>query len=302
MVAEKPPARRPLSSYRPAPGARRRGSFAVRMALRRIRLRQNPKALKAAARMVLVLPILQSALLVGILNAEVWMLLLGLEGLLISWLAASQLSRPTIESKLTGFGIAVLNIGLLGAAGLFLGSNVYWVTGLVGLVPVTLLLFRVTGRSTVRLAWAAYVIPLLLIMLVSAAGRWALISSESEPDPEARRSQLSMAWHVMSLRGANGSERGLMRLRQAQAAFEAGDYEDAYHLADDGLYDRGRHLRPVPASLIGESLIDSLIMIKAQAFYNGHWNKQGKIHTPIQAEPLDEESLRDKSAQIGWGW
>jgi hypothetical protein len=302
MVAEKSIQKRPLSSYRPPPGMLRRGSFAVRMALRRIRLRQNPKALKAAARMVLLLPLLQSALLVGILKAETWMLLLGLEGLLIAWLAATQLSRPTPESKLTGYGIAVLNTCLLGAAGLFLGSNVYWVTGLIGLAPVTWLVFSVTGRNTVKLAWAAYVIPLLLVLLVAATGRWALISSESEPDPQARRSQLAAAWYVMLLRGANGNERGLLRLRQAQAAFEASDYEAAYALADDGLYYADRRLRPFPESLIGADLIDSLIMIKAQAFYNHHWDKQDQIRTPIQAGPLDEEALTDKNGPVRWGW
>ena len=302
MASASPIKKRSFSSYAPPPGKRLLGSFVLRMALRRVRLRQKPQALKAAARMVLLLPVYQAALLVGVLNAETWMLLLSVEGLLICWLASSQLSRPTPENKLTGFGIAVVNAILLGAAGLFLGSHVYWVTGLIGMVPVIMLVFSDTGRNTVKLAWAMFVVPLLLILLFAAAGRLALIQSESETDPEARRTQLEVAWYVMQLRGANGNERGMLRLRQAQAAFEAGDYAAAYALADDGVYYHDRLLRPVPVSLIGADLIDSLIRVKAQAFYNDRWDKQDAIHTPIQPEPLDDESRSDKAGPVRWGW
>src|SRR5689334_3532315 len=141
MAADRPANKRPLSSYAPPPGKRRRGSFVLRMAMRRITLRQKPAALKAAAKMVLILPLIQALLLVGLLNAELWMLLLCLEGLLICWLASSQLARPAVENKLTGFGIALINTVLLGAAGLFLGSHVFWVTGVIGLWSVMWLVF-----------------------------------------------------------------------------------------------------------------------------------------------------------------
>jgi hypothetical protein len=280
----------------------RRGSFIVRIVLRRIPLLQDPRALKAAARMVLVLPLIQSLLLVGILDAELWMLLLGLEGLMIAWLAASQLGRANPESRLIGFGLAVLNVGLLAAAGLFLGSHVYWATGVIALLPIGVLVFRTTRPRTVLLAWLGYALPLLLLLLFAVAGRAALIKSETEQDAAARSGQLQLAWYAMRLRGANGAERALLRLRQAQAAFEAQDYAAAYQFADDGLFDRYRELRAIPASLIGEGLIESLIRLKAQAYYNQRWEKQGEIPTPISPEPLQPELLSDPQAPVRWGW
>jgi hypothetical protein len=281
---------------------RRRGSFVVRMALRRVVMRQNPRALKAASRMVLALPLFQAGLLVGVLKAETWMLLLGLEGLLIAWLAAGQLSRPHPESKLMGYGIALLNIGLLSAVGLFLGSHVFWVTGLIGLVPISVLVFRVTGGRTVRLAWIGFIAPLLLVSLFCAAGRVALMHSVSIDDPASRRLHLDIAWHALHLRGGNGTERALMRLRQAQAAMQAGEYEAAWRYADDGAFEGNRLVRPIPASPIGQDLLDSLLRIKAQAFYNKTWGKDGQIYTPVAADPLPDDLRTHPDIDVRWGW
>ncbi|MBZ0134907.1 MAG: hypothetical protein K8I27_00875 [Planctomycetes bacterium] len=281
---------------------KRRGSFIVRIATRRMTLRQNRAALKAASRMVLVLPLIQVALLVGVLKGETWMLLLGLEGLMIAWLATGQLSRPNPESKLLGYGLAVLNTGLLGAVGLFLGSHVFWVVGLLGLLPVTALVFRATGARTIRHAWLAYVAPLLLLALFCGAGRATLIHSETLEDPHSRRVHLDIAWYALQLRGANGTERALMRLRQAQAAFAEQDYESAYRYADDGAFDGGRFIRPIPVSLIGQDLLDSLLRVKAQSHYNRRWGKHGTIFTPIAPDPLPAEILADPKAAVRWGW
>ena len=49
---------------------KRRGSFIVRLAMSRVTLRQHRDALKAAARMVLVLPVIQVALLVCVFSAS----------------------------------------------------------------------------------------------------------------------------------------------------------------------------------------------------------------------------------------
>lgn len=281
---------------------RRRGSFVVRLALRRLALRQHRDALKASARMVLALPALQAALLVGVLKAETWMLLLGLEGLLIAWLAAGQLSRPAAESKLIGFGIALLNAVLLSAVGVFLGSQLFWVTGLLAMLPVTALLFLKTGARTVKLAWLAWLLPLLLVALACGAGRAAIEMSKSETDPVLRGRELQVAWYALLFRGGNGTERAMLRLRQAQAAFEAGDYDAAWQYADDGLYDDRRQLRAIPASLIGSDLVESLLRMKAQAFYNHAWGKQGEIYQPITPEPQDQETATDPTVKLKWGW
>ena len=238
-------------------GKKRRGSFIVRMALKRVTLHQHRDALKAASRMVLALPLLQSALLVGVLNAELWMLLLGLEGFLIAWLAAAQLSRPNPESKLLGYSVALMNAVLLGAAGIFLGSNVYWLTGLLGMLPVTLLVFRVTGKGTVKLAWLLFAAPLLLLFIGAGVGRAAIEMSKSESDPAARSTELEVAWVAFQVRGGSGTERALLRLRQAQAAFDEGEFERAFDFADDGVFDPDRRMRGIPQSAIGQDLLDS---------------------------------------------
>ncbi len=291
-----------LATFELPDGRKRRGSFVVRLALRRLSLRQHRDALKAAARMVLVLPALQAGLLVGVLKGETWMLLLGLEGLLIAWLAAGQLSRPAPESKLIGFGIALLNAVLLSAVGLFLGSHLFWVTGVLAMLPVTALVFSATGARTVKLAWLAFGAPLLLVLLASGAGRVAIELSKSESDPVQRGQELQVAWYALLFRGGTGTERALLRLRQAQAAFEAGDFKASWEFADDGLYDERRLLRAIPASLIGSDLVESLLRLKAQAFYNHAWGKRDQIHTPLPPEPLDEETATDPTVKLKWGW
>lgn len=281
---------------------KRRGSFIVRLALARVTLHQHRDALKAASRMVMVLPVIQVALLVGVLNGELWLMLLGLEGGLIAWLASTQISRPTPESKVIGFGIALLNTALLSVTGIFLGSQVFWVTGLLGIAPVIYLLFTNTGKHTLKIAWLMFAGPLVLLTAFSAVGRVALVMSETETDPVKRAADLQLAWYAMQLRGANGTERALMRLRQAQTAFAAGEYARAYELADDGIYTGDRRLRAIPASLIGSDLLDSLMRVKAQSYYNQRWDKDGNIYLPIKPDPLDEESLTDPTTSVRWGW
>lgn len=281
---------------------KRRGSFVVRLALRRVKLRQNRAALKAASRMVLIIPVVQVALLVGVLNEALWMLLLGLEGFLIAWLAAGQLARPHPESKLMGYGIALMNSVLLGAVGLFLGSHVFWLVGLLGMIPVTVLVSRVTGAKTVKRSWIAFALSLTLLIVFCAAGRVALMHSRGMEDAESRRMHLQVAWYAFQIRGGSGTERALMRLRQAQAAFEVGDYESAYRLADDGAFDGERYIRPIPVSPIGQDLLDSLLRVKAQAYYNHRWGKQGEIMTPIANDELPTDLLHDPEVDVRWGW
>jgi hypothetical protein len=297
-MAEKPD----LSSFTIPESKKRRGSFVVRAALHRVALPQNRHALKAASRMVLALPLIQIVVLVGILNAEIWMALLGLEGLLIAWLAAAQLSRPNPESKLLGYGITLLNTILLGATGLFLGSHVFWLIGLLGLLPITWLVFSTTKAATVKRSWLLFAVPLLLVAVFCGVGRMGLVLSETEADPAKRRVQLDVAWYAMTLRGANGSERALLRLRQSQAAFAAGDYDAAFVYAHDGVYTPDGRVRGIPVSLIGADLMDSLLRVKAQAFYNAAWRKDGTIFTPIAPDPLEREITRDATVAVRWGW
>lgn len=281
---------------------KRRGSFIVRLALRRVKLRQNRAALKAASRMVLLMPLVQTALLVGVLNEALWMLLLGLEGFLIAWLAAGQLARPNPESKLMGYGITLMNALLLSVVGLFLGSHVYWVVAVIGLIPISALVFSVTGANSVKRAWIAFILPLLLLSTFCVAGRIALIHSKGMEDAESRTMHLQVAWYAFQLRGGSGTERALLRLRQSQAAFEAGDYEAAYEFADDGAFDGERSVRPIPVSAIGQDLLDSLLRMKAQAYYNHRWDKQGEIFTPIADDALEDGLLNEPTVQVRWGW
>lgn len=281
---------------------KRRGSFIVRLALRRVKLRQNRAALKAASRMVLLLPIVQAGLLVGVLNEAPWMLLLGLEGLLIAWLSAGQLARPNPESKLMGYGIALMNSILLGAVGLFLGSHIFWLVGVIGMIPVTALVFRETRAASVRRAWIKFLAPLLLLGLFCIAGRVALTHSVGLQDAASRETHLQVAWYAFQLRGGNGTERALLRLRMAQAAFENADYAAAYAYADDGAFDSQRFVRPIPVSSIGQDLLDSLLRLKAQAFYNERWGKSGTIFTPIAPDALPDEILQEPEVAVRWGW
>jgi hypothetical protein len=279
----------------------RRGWFISRVLLQPASLRQHRRALAAAAHMVLLLPLIQAALLVLVLKAEPWQALLGAEGLVISWLAASQFRRVSVEGKLAGYGIAMLNAVALGVAGVALGGHVLWLSGAATMAAVTWLAFAETGAHTVRNAWLALAVLLLPMVLFCAASRWALEASASTEDPASRGRLLSLAWAGYHLRGGNGSERALLRLRQAQAAFEQGEYAEAFQLAHDGAFDERGNSR-VPASAIGEGLLDSLLRLKAQSLYNMAWNKSEPIQTLIRREPLGEELLDAPDARVRWGW
>ncbi len=301
-----PPAKLPpkptFDSYELPESKRRRGSFVVRLALQTAVLRQHPAALKAALRMLLLLPLFQAAILVGILHAERWLLFLCAEGLLIAWLAASQLSRPNPESRLIGYGIGVLNIGALAAVGAFLGVPVLWLTGALALIPFTWLVLVPTRAHTVKAGWAGFFLPLVLLATFAGYGRLALEESRTEVDPAARSGQLDAAWDAMLLRGFNDTERALLRLRQGQAAFAIGEYERAFWFANDGMQDDEGVLRPIPRSSIGQELLESLIMLKAQAFYNQRWDKSDHARTPIEAQALPPELLAHEHAKVKWGW
>lgn len=291
-----------LNSYEIPEGKRRRGSFIVRLAIRRVSLHQHRDALKSASRMVLALPVIQGILLVGIFNAEYWMLLLGLEGLVIAWLAASQLSRPNPESKLIGFGVALMNALVLGAVGIFLSSHIYWVTGIIGMIPVVWLVFAATGKRTVRLAWVLFVVPLLALLMAAGVARYDLELSKTETDPAKRATELQVVWLAFQVRGGNGSERALLRLRQAQTAFELERYDEAFEYANDGVFMRGSYMRGIPQSVIGQDLLDSLLRLKAQSYYNNRWQKNERIDMIIGPEPLDPETLSEESVNVRWAW
>ncbi|MBK8207969.1 MAG: hypothetical protein IPK87_14425 [Planctomycetes bacterium] len=301
-----PPAKLPpkpaFDSYELPESKRRRGSFVVRLALQTAVLRQHPAALKSASRILLLLPFVQAAILVGILDAERWLLFLCAEGLLIAWLASSQLSRPNPESRLIGYGIGVLNVGALAAVGAFLGVPVLWLTGALALLPFSWLVLVPTRARTVKAGWAAFVLPLLLLATFAGYGRLALEKSRTEGDPAARSGQLDAAWDAMRLRGFNDTERALLRLRQGQTAFATGDYDRAFWFANDGMQNDEGVLRPIPRSSIGQELLESLIMLKAQAYYNRRWDKADDARTPIEPEALPPELLAHEHAKVKWGW
>jgi hypothetical protein len=281
---------------------KRRGSFIVRQALRRVTLRQNKAALKAAAWMLLLMPVVQAILLVGLLNSELWHLLLCVEGGLIALLAASQLRRPTPENRAIGYGIALLNIAALSLLGVFLGVHVLWVTGVLTLIPVSWLVLAPTRARTVKLAWAVLLAPTLLLVLAAGAARAGFELSKTEEDPARQLTMLQAAWTAGNVRGMNNSERALLRLRMAQAAFADGDYQRAFDYADDGVFTKGRSLRPIPQSPIGEYLLDGLLMIKAQAYYNVRWDADRQVQLRLGTEPLDAETRSHEHIRARWAW
>jgi hypothetical protein len=291
-----------FSSFELPDTQRRQGSFIIRIALKEVILKQHPAAMKAAGRLLLVLPFVQAALLVGILDAEPWMLLLSAEGLLIAWLAASQLKRPSPENRLIGFGVGVVNMGAVSAIGAFLDVPILWITGLLALLPFCWLLLRPTRPRTIAASWTVFAIPLLVLLAFTAYARAALERSNTETSPQARLMQLGAAWHGLLLRGGNGTERALLRLRQAQAAFEAGYYDAAFRYADDGVRNNRGGMRGIPDSPLGELLVDSLLGYKAQSFYNQRWDKDGPAQAPIREESLSDELLHHPSARVRWGW
>lgn len=279
----------------------RRGSFSLRVMDRPSAPSQPEVALAAAGQMVLLLPIIQMLLLVGVLKAEPWQVLLGLEGLLMAWLARSQYRRVTREGKIAGFGIAILNAVAMGIAGIALGGHLLWLTGAAGMAAVAWLTFRPTGGRTIGHAWLGYSGSLLLVTLLCIACRAALELSSGGSEPAARARMLGFAWTGYHLRGGSGTERALLRLRQAQAAFEAADYSAAFAFAHDGAMNEKGGSR-VPATAVGEGLLDSLLRVKAQAHYNGTWEKNDGITTAIGPEPLPAETLADPTVRVRWGW
>jgi hypothetical protein len=290
-----------FSAYSIPDAQKRRGSFVVRQALRRVTLRQHRSALLAAAHILLLLPVVQGVLLVGVLNAELWLLLLCVEGMLISLLAAWQLRRPVPENRAIGYGIALLNIIALSLLGLFLGAHVLWVTGLLALFPISWLVLVPTGKSTVRRVWAVTVAVTFVLLLFSAAGRFGLERAK-HIEPEQRITSLRLAWSAGRLRGMNDTERALLRLRMAQAALAHGDYQQAFDYADDGAFTTMRGLRPIPDGPIGEYLLEGLLRVKAQAYYNQRWDADDGVRLRLGDGPLDADTLRDPDVRVRWGW
>lgn len=294
--------KKPLSEMTIPEHKKRRGAYVIKMAIKGVALRQHPDALKAAARMALVMPVLQMIALVPILNVEIWNLLLGAEGLLIGSLAAGQLSSSEPESRLVGFGVAVFNTLALSVLGVFLGSHLFWITGLFSIVPITFLAIRQTRKKTIKRAWFVFCSMWLVVILLACVGRAALEISSSTEQSETRSQALDVAWVAFQIRGGHGTERGLFRLRQAQTAFADEDYAKAFKHANDGLQDSNGIARTLPESDLGRDVLTSLLRIKAQAFYNNTWNKDKQIFTPIEPEPLAKEALEADDVRVRWGW
>jgi hypothetical protein len=271
----------------------------VRELLRGPQLRQSPAALKAAGRMVLILPILQTALLVGVLNSELWLGLLGLEGLLMGALASSQLSQRDMQYRLLGLGMAFINTLALSVIGLFVNSHAFWISGAIGFLPAMALVLMPTGVRTIKAAWAAYILMFALLFGAGGLARFCIETAGSD-DVAARRMKVEVAWVAFVVRGGNGTERALLRLRMAQAAFAERDYEAAFRYTDDGLrYEDGRW-RDLPASSLAELLFQSQLNVKAQAFYNARWNKNDPYRAAIKPEPLDASTLSE--THVKWGF
>jgi len=275
------------------------GWINVRALLRGQQLRQSPLALKAAGRMVLMLPVLQVALLVGLLNAEPWLALLGLQGLLLGALAHNQFARQDAQYRFVGLGLTLVNMLALAMIGLFVGSHVFWISALVALIPILALVLLPTKPQSVKLAWAAYLLAFAILLGLCGAARFC-IETAANDEPAARRLKLSVAWMAYAARGGNGTERALLRLRMAQAAFADEAYEAAFEYADDGLrYEDGRW-RDLPASPLAEPLFQSQLNVKAQAFYNAAWNKNDPYRATIKPEPLDTSTLNE--CGVKWGY
>lgn len=271
----------------------------VRAILRGPELRQSPQALKAAGRMVLLLPLIQIALLVGMLKAEPWLALLGIEGLLLGALAHNQLARNNAQYRFVGLGLALVNMVALAFIGLFLSSHVFWISALVALMPILALVLLPSRPQSVRLAWTAYLLAFSILLGLAGAARFC-IETAANDEPAARRMKLSVAWAAYVTRGGNGTERALLRLRMAQAAFADQAYDAAFGYADDGLrYEDGRW-RDLPASPLAEPLFQSQLNVKAQAFYNAAWNKNEPYRATIKPEPLDTSTLSE--CHVKWGF
>jgi hypothetical protein len=271
----------------------------VRALLRGPQLRQSPQALKAASRMVLILPVLQTILLVGVLNSELWLGLLGLEGLLMGALASSQLSQRDAQYRLVGLGMAFVNTLALAGFGLFVNSHAFWISGLMGFLPAMALALMPTGPRTVKTAWAAYIFAFALLFGGAGFARYCVETAGSN-EVAARRLKLEFAWAALVVRGSNGTERALLRLRMAQAAFANGEYESAFEYADDGLRYKDGRWRDLPASALAEPLFQSQLNVKAQAFYNATWEKKDAYKSIIKDDPIDASTLGE--CRVKWGF
>lgn len=274
----------------------------VREILRGPRTRQTPQALKAAGRMALTLPLTQALLAVAVLNAEYWQALLGLEGLLIGALAANQLAQRDMQYRLLGLGIAWVNGIALSIIGLFLGSHLFWVTGLCGLAPITWLVLSPTTKRSVILAWAAYALVMALMFGAAGFARYCAETAPHESDLAARRFKLEVAWGAWTLRGGNSTERAMLRLRMAQTAFEAGDWESAFDWADDGLAYPDRRSRAIAESPLAEHVLRSLLLVKSVAYYNRTWGRSEPVETPVKTTPLDDETRNHPKVRLRWGY
>lgn len=271
----------------------------VRALLRGPNIAQTPGALKAAGRMLLLLPLLQVALLVGVLNAEPWLALLGLEGLLMSALAQSQLGQRDTQYRLVGLGFGFVNFLALAVVGLFVNSHVLWITGVLGFVPAAALVLLPTSRRTVAFAWLAYTCSFLLLFAAAATARFCIETAGAENEA-SRRWKLEVAWAAFVARGGSGTERALLRLRMAQAAFADGDFEAAFRYADSGLRFEDGRFRDLPANELAEPLFQSQLNVKAQAFYNATWGKHDPHRAIIKPDPLDASTLKENS--VKWGF
>lgn len=271
----------------------------VRALLRGPQLRQSPQALKAAGRMVLVLPILQTLFLVGVLNSELWLALLGLEGVLLGALAGSQLSQRDAQYRLLGLGIAFVNTLALAGFGLFVGSHAFWISGIMGFLPAMALTLLPTGPRTVKAAWACYMLAFALLFAGGGFARYCMETAGSD-DVAARGLKLEFAWAGFVVRGGNGTERALLRLRMAQAAFADKEYEKAFGYADDGLRFKDGRWRDLPASPLAEPLFQGQLSVKAQSFYNATWKKDDPWRATLKTEPLDASTLSE--CRVKWGF
>ncbi len=270
----------------------------VRALLRGPQLRQSPQALKAASRMVLFLPLLQTALLVGVLNSELWLGLLGLEGLLMGALASSQLSQRDAQYRLLGLGMAFVNTLALAGFGLFVGSHAFWISGVIGFLPAMALVLLPTGPRTVKASWAAYIFAFALLFGGAGFARFC-VETAGDDDVASRRMKLEFAWAAFVVRGGNGTERALLRLRMAQAAFAENEFEAAFAYADDGLRYKDGRWRDLPATALAEPLFQAQLNVKPRPSTTLH-GTSAILRAPIKPEPLDTSTLSE--CRVKWGF
>lgn len=274
----------------------------VREMLRGPKVHQTHAALKSAGRMTLLLPVVQVILVVGLLNSEWWLGLLGLEGLLIGALATSQLGQRDSQYRLLGLGMAFVNFLALSIIGLFAGSHLFWISGLLGFFPICTLVLLPTGRRSLVLTWGFYGLIIAVMFAAAGVARFCVETAGTDENQVTRRHKLTIAWVAFTLRGGNGTERALLRLRMAQSAFASDDFEAAFYLANDGVIHPDQRAREIPASPLAQYLLQSLMQVKSQAFYNMAWGKHEPMQSRIGPEPLDDETLDHPEVRVKWGY